>query len=111
MYIDIDRFALRNCNTGLIMVELLEYREELPNLGDVLEPGEIWEIIREGSDNTRVWKKTEFILGQGREYAQQKLLGPIPDTFLPNTPYRLKEWTTRYRVWVDQFREIEVTES
>lgn len=111
-----------------------QLESRLPDEGDTyrfirtIEEGNLWRSI-EGGDfiaphqttGAKPSSKGEYVVQytdmervvfkeKENEYFQQSFIGPKTDTFRKNTPYRLEEWTRHYRVWVDQFRENEVTE-
>jgi hypothetical protein len=64
--------------------------EEILDLLDILEPGDIWEIAAQGH-RIRVWKQTTFLLflTSSAIFAQQLILILPADMLQVNTPYRL----------------------
>ena len=108
-YVDLERVAFREVGTQKVTVEGICSSRELPHLADVLEPGEIWEIIR-ADDEMRVWKRVVFVQGQHSDYVQQQIQSPSTNTLKRNTPYRLKEWATHHRVWTNMIQGTEVVE-
>jgi hypothetical protein len=64
--------------------------EEIPSFLDILEPGDIWEIVGQGY-KVRVWRKTIFLLFPTSSviFAQQFIPILPTDTLQVNTPYRL----------------------
>ena len=108
-YVDIERVAFKNPTNGQITVEKLFEMKPFQQLIDVLEPGDIWEVVRE-TTNERVWRRPAFVISQTEEFAVQKNDHPLTHTFELDRPYRLKEWNTHVRIWVDQYVDQEVVE-
>jgi hypothetical protein len=64
--------------------------QEVPQLLDLLEPGDVWEIAAQGHGK-RVWRKITFLLFATTIaiYAQQSIPLFPEDALQVNTPYRL----------------------
>jgi hypothetical protein len=86
--------------------------QEVPQLLDLLEPGDIWEIAAQGHGK-RVWRKTTFppFAATIAIYAQQNIPFFPEDTLQVNTPYRLVKWEVHYRLWEDRITRREVLEA
>jgi hypothetical protein len=107
-YTDPERIAFLN-NEGQFVVEWFNLKQEMVELMDLIEVGEIWEIIKIVHDE-RIWRRAIFSKGQHYEYARQVFPLPQTNTLLLDTPYRLKEWSAHLRIWVDQYTDRRVVE-
>jgi hypothetical protein len=103
VYRDYRRIAFDRPGQREPTVETIRTSDELPKLIDVLEPGDIWEIITSGTRH-RVWSEVKYfpLEGNPTKFACQELPQPRMDFLKQHTPYKLLGWTRLHRRWEDQ---------
>jgi hypothetical protein len=109
VYRDIWRFAMRRRSLPVIIEDLLG-KGPSETFADVLEPGQIWELIS-SSSGARVWRKVIFppLDETSVRYAYEENASRTSPLRL-QTPYRLVEWTASAKVWEDLIHDQHVTE-
>jgi predicted aspartyl protease len=111
VYRDVWRVAFRAHHPRApVIIEDMTPEGDHAWLDDILQPGEVWEIIGDHT-GVRVWRKVVFPPQEITHVTYAHQLSPNPVAHLiPRTPYRLVKWEDHLRTWECQFTNQWVTE-
>lgn len=93
-----------------MIVEFLRPDDEHCRLEEILEPGQVWEIVSR-EVGYRIWREVAFLessLPYCRYAIEARDIGTAP--LKNDTPYKLTDWNPASQIWEDQITNQRVTE-